>query len=211
MPVPNKPKFLDSYRPVERHSRRLPHRQQGGITYFVTWRLADAMPKSEFMKLQFERDIWLNGHPQPWSRETESEYWKRFGDRIDQMLDVGRGSCLLNQKKIRRIVDHALMHFDEKRYSLLSFVTMPNHVHALFALHQGNKLQQTIQSWKSFTSKTINKKLHRNGRLWQPEYWDKMIRGEKHLLKVKEYIRNNPIKARLRPHQFSFYEASTQT
>jgi len=74
---------------------------------------------------------------------------------------------------------------------------MPNHVHVLFQLEINHPLSEVLHSWKSFTAKAINKSLGRAGTLWQPEYWDRLIRSERHLSFYIDYIRNNPVKAKL--------------
>lgn len=37
----------------------------------------------------------------------------------------------------------------------------------------------------------------RDPRFWQPEYWDRFIRDEKHMANALDYIMNNPVKAGL--------------
>jgi putative transposase len=194
-------------RSVDQHFHRLPHWQQGTAVYFVTWRLADSIPQAQLRQLQFEKEVWLNGHPQPWSVETEEEYWERYGRRIEKWLDSGHGSCVLRSNGVRRIVAETLRHFDEDRYSLVSFVIMPNHVHALFSLACRNKIEQVLHSWKRFSAREINRVLGRKGPLWQSEYWDRMIRSDKHFWRVVQYVRDNPVKAHLHPGEYTVYEA----
>ena len=47
------------------------------------------------------------------------------------------------------------------------------------------------------------------GPLWQPEYWDRLIRSENHYYKCAEYIRQNPEKAGLKV-GFVIWEAPEQ-
>jgi len=86
-----------------------------------------------------------------------------------------------------------------------SFVIMPNHVHVLFRLIEPERLDKVVKSWKGFTARAINQRLNKHGRLWQEDYWDRMIRDEGHLLKCREYIRDNPIKARLTQNRFLLF------
>ena len=103
----------------------------------------------------------------------------------------------MNQK-ISDIVKYAFLHFDGKRYNLGKWVIMPNHVHFLVTPLKGNSLQQITHSWKSFTANEINRKLNKTGLLWQSESYDHIIRNEKQLKAIEEYIINNPVKAKLR-------------
>ena len=87
---------------------------------------------------------------------------------------------------------------------------MPNHVHVLFRLLGSHRLEDVIKSWKGFTAREINRLLQRRGPLWQQDYWDRMIRNEEHLLSCRNYIRDNPMKARLRAGQFLFFESTKE-
>jgi leucyl-tRNA synthetase len=176
---------------------KLPHWQQGETACFVTWRLDDSLPKEKIKQWETEREAWLNTHPLPWSDETEKDYHQRFSDRLDEWLDAGSGSCVLKRTEIREIVAQALRHFDCERYNLHSFVVMPNHVHVLFSPVDGHQVPDILHSWKSFTSKQIGKITGEEGRLWQPEYYDRLIRSDRHFNKVLEYVAGNPAKAKL--------------
>jgi REP element-mobilizing transposase RayT len=73
---------------------------------------------------------------------------------------------------------------------------MPNHVHLLLTPCEEWPLGRLVQTIKSFTSKRIHETLGGSGRLWQPDYFDRVIRDERHLLKVSQYIEWNPVKAK---------------
>ena len=73
------------------------------------------------------------------------------------------------------------------KINLYSAVIMPNHVHCLFQLLQGN-LSELLQ---------INKIMGRSGILWQTESHDHIVRDGKEFLHVNHYIHNNPIRQKL--------------
>ena len=175
----------------------LPHWQQGAVWVFVTWRLGDSLPKVKLDQWKTEREVWLKYHPEPWDEKTEAEYHERFSHQIDDWLDQGSGSCVLKDPACAKIVADALRHFDGHRYELASFVVMPNHVHVLFRPLGAHALPEIVKSWKGFTAREINKRIGKAGNLWQDEYWDRLIRSERHFLKVVDYIRENPVKAKL--------------
>jgi REP element-mobilizing transposase RayT len=204
------PSFFDRYADLEQHERRLPHWQQGAVFYFVTWRLADALPKGKLDEWRDARDAWLRWHPEPWDEATEAEYHRLFSRQIDAWLDAGSGPCLLRDAQLAQIVAWALRHFDGERYVLKAFVVMPNHVHVLFRLVAPHRLEDVLKSWKGFTAREINRRLDRSGQLWQEEYWDRMIRNEEHFMKCREYLLRNPAKAALREGEFVLYDASTE-
>ncbi|MFO7696344.1 MAG: transposase, partial [Anaerolineae bacterium] len=58
---------------------------------------------------------------------------------------------------------------------------MPNHVHALIEILEGHALSSTVQSWKTYSANACNRLLGRSGRFWEPEYYDRRIRNERHL------------------------------
>jgi hypothetical protein len=47
--------YLNPYKPIDRHTVNLPHWQQGETWIFVTWRLADSLPKSVVEKLNEQK------------------------------------------------------------------------------------------------------------------------------------------------------------
>jgi leucyl-tRNA synthetase len=190
---------------ITRH--KLPHWQQGEAACFVTWRLDDSLPKDKLEQWETERIAWLNTNPQPWSDETEKDYHQRFSDRLDEWLDAGSGSCVLKTPEIREIVAGALTHFHGERYQMHAFVVMPNHVHALFSPAGNFAIADILHSWKSFTSKAIAKLTGGEGRFWQPEYFDRLIRSESHFKKVLQYVAENPAKAKLADGEFTLWTA----
>lgn len=189
---PNQPAtvFLDPTKPIEKHRYRLPHWHQDGVYVFVTWRLADSLPTSVISHISKTRETFLKTHPKPWDQKTATEYQRRFIIPLEDKLDESHGSCCLRQH--HAIVADAFHHFDKERYLLDSFVVMPNHVHALFALKEGRALEDILHSLKSFTANQINKALNRSGKLWQKTYWDRLIRSSEHFKWTREYIAGNP-------------------
>jgi len=183
---------------TDRHRRNLPHWQQGEAWCFVTWRLGDSLPAGKLQQWHDEKEQWLKFHPEPWDDATEEEYHERFSQQIDEWLDQGAGSCLLRDPANAKTVADALRHFDGERYELASFVVMPNHVHVLFRPLSGHLIPEIVKSWKGFTAREINQRMGTKGALWQEEYWDRLVRSERHFLKYADYIRENPVKAKLK-------------
>jgi leucyl-tRNA synthetase/REP element-mobilizing transposase RayT len=203
--VPPAPHYLNENEEIEIHRRRLPHWQQPGRAYFVTWRLADSLPADKLKDWQEQREFWLKQHPEPLTPELEKEYHRKFSQTIDTWLDSGSGECLLKDPALAKIVANALHHFDGDRYELDAYVIMPNHVHVLFRIGPDHELPDLLHSWKSFTAKEINKALGRSGEIWQREYWDRIVRDSEHFSNVAKYIADNPGHARLREGEFTLF------
>lgn len=199
--------FFDPWAEIEHTRNRLPHWQQSGATYFVTWRLADSIPKAKLDQHHGERLAWLKFHPRPWTPDVEGEYHRLFSLRIDRFLDAGHGACQLRRGKNAQVLSRALDHFEGRRYSMISYVIMPNHTHLLFSINPVWKIGDLVHSWKRQSAREINRLENRSGALWQKDYFDRLIRDAKHLANCVRYIRNNPGKAHLKPGEYVLYES----
>jgi len=199
------PALFNQEQSVTTTSHKLPHWQQDEAACFVTWRMADSLPQEKIKQIEADRKTWLSNNEKPWSKEQTKEYHNLFTDRVDTWLDQGHGSCALKDPKLRELTLDAIKHFDGDRYNLHSAVVMPNHVHVLFSPREGHQLSDIIHTWKSFTAKEINKALNSDGTFWQAEYYDRLIRSEKHFDRVMDYIAENPTKAKLTERCYALY------
>ena len=191
--------FLNPNDEINIYQGNLPHWQQAGVFYFVTFRLADSIPKEKMDQLRQERELWLakhsKGDKENYSVEELREYYRLFSERVEEWLDAGKGSCILKQEKYAKIVADALMHFNNERYILDEWVIMPNHVHVLVQPINNHNLTDILHSWKSYTANEINKLSGNKGQLWMHESYDHIVRNERALEAIRNYIRQNPIKA----------------
>ncbi len=82
-------------------------------------------------------------------------------------------------------------HFDVE---LDEFVIMPNHIHGIIALEKPSKpLGTIINGYKG----AVTRGARANGFAdfaWQPRYYDHIIRNDRALCGIREYISNNPPK-----------------
>lgn len=167
------------------HSRGyLPHFDQEGFTQFITFRLADSVPKQVLEK---------------WKAELEAD---EINDadlrrRIEHYLDQNYGKSWLRDPRIASLVQKALLNWDGKKYRLISWVIMPNHGHFLLTPIEDHSVSEIMHSIKSFTAHEANKLLERTGQFWAKEYFDRYIRDQRHFANTIAYIENNPVKARL--------------
>ena len=171
----------------------LPHRDEPGLSQFVTFRLADCFPaelRSEWQALQ------------------EIEEDRQRQRKLEGYLDLGRGSCHLRRPELAGLVETALRFCHGSRYDLRAWVVMPNHVHVLFT-QRDEPLGKIVGSWKSYTAKEANKVLGRTGQFWEEDYWDTYMRDDAHELKTRRYVECNPVKAQLvrQPTQWAWSSA----
>lgn len=69
--------------------------------------------------------------------------------------------------------------------------------HVLVEIDPQYQLAGIVHSWKSFTAKEAIKILGMSGHYWQPDYFDRFIRDERHFANAVRYIHENPVKAKL--------------
>ena len=184
-------RFFSQYSSVDVCRHNLPHLVQPGVVLFVTFRLADSMPKQLLRRWQEDRAAWLSLHPEPWDESTRDEYSNVFLGKVEEWLDAGHGDCALARSDCHSVVAGAIEHFNGERYQLHSYIVMPNHVHVLMELAAVESLPKVIHSWKSFTAKAICRATGKSGAVWQRDYFDRMIRGLGHYRHCLNYIRAN--------------------
>src|SRR3954452_16967522 len=81
----------------------LPHRDEPGLTQFVTFRLADAFPTN------------LRGE---WEGLLKIEDDQKRRAELEAYLDKGRGECYLKNAAVAELVEQAFRHFHGERYEL---------------------------------------------------------------------------------------------
>ena len=165
------------------HSRGYrPHLDAPGATQSITFRLADSVPAALIRR---------------WRAALRDGYNPKLRRRIAKYETQGYGACYLGRPEIAKLVQDELLFFDRKRYRLLEWCVMPNHVHVLIEQVEGAPLSQVVKSWKAYTSRRANLILRRSGPFWMRDYFDRYIRNREHLATVRRYIRWNPVRAGL--------------
>ncbi len=78
-----------------------------------------------------------------------------------------------------------------------AFVIMPNHVHGVICLTdeglEAVTISAVLRAFKSLSARAINQELDRAERpAWQKRFWDRIVRDEAELERIRTYILNNP-------------------
>jgi REP element-mobilizing transposase RayT len=181
----------------------LPHVKREGACYFVTFRLADSLPKEVLMAFEREKAERLRRLNDLAERgETISDSAKAiardFHRRVERYLDQGAGACHLRQPDVAALVAGTLRHFNGCRYRLQEWVVMPNHVHAVVWPMPNHLLSDILKSWKQFSSRRAKIILGLGEEpFWQRESFDHWIRNDTEKARIARYIRNNPVTAGL--------------
>jgi putative transposase len=196
--------------------RKLPHWEQKGSTYFITFRLNDSIPKPKLIDWNQRRQQWLQSQgidpqtpssllPEKLNDHQKYDYYQRFTKYYHDLLDRGLGKCELRNPENAKIVADALLFFDGDHYNMGDFIIMPNHVHLLVTPAAEYTLSQLLKSWKNFTALKINHRTQQSGKLWRAESYDHIVRNEQQLLRIQKYIEENP--KGLKPGEYLYYQA----
>ena len=74
---------------------------------------------------------------------------------------------------------------------------MPDHLHMIFVFSEIKKdLPEIVRTFKALVTRNIKIKF------WQRNYYEHVIRNEDALLKIREYIQNNPLIEKIRFEEF---------
>jgi putative transposase len=184
----------------------LPHCDKPGLVQFVTFRLANSLPVTRrgewehLLAIQKRSDAPRSGARSIASREQRT--------KLEDYLDRGHGECLLRDPQISTLMENTLRFHHGKRFELLAWIVMPNHVHVLIKTGR-TPLSKIIQNWKSVAAIAANKLVERTGDFWQLDYWDTYMRDAEQTRKAVRYIENNPVKAKLcrTPEEWPFSSA----
>jgi len=209
--------FLDIDAEIDISHRNRPHWDQSGALTFVTFRLADSLPKSVVHHWRMEQKRWLAAnsleHLSIDELHSRSDIpiaiRRQFQTLRKQLwqndLDCCHGSCLLRDPLISHVVAQSLLKFDGLRYDLERFVIMPNHVHLLVQMRSPWELRKQCEGWLRFTGRKINRLQNRTGACWQSEPFDHIVRSEEQFRYLQKYIIDNPQKARLKAGNYQLW------
>jgi putative transposase len=181
------------------YQRHLPHYVPEGFPIFLTWNLKGALPQEVVESLHQERQR-LEREP-PRKGEDEKRR-KRRHDKIlfafaDRYLDnTDKGPMHLANPAAAKILEDSFLFGVSERYDLLAWCVMANHAHIF--LEPRWELERITQGIKGFTAHQINALQEQQGRVfWQDESYDHYARDEAEVLRIIQYIENNPVAANL--------------
>jgi len=199
----------------EFHRHYLPHFQQPGQAYFITWCLKDAIPakalhtyteKLELLKARIE----INKKEKSKKSVIESleqEYKtirRKYIKAFDDLLDAERNPHInLSKPGNTDIIIESLKYWEGKKLHSCAYTIMNNHVHWVFeTMEKDDKgkpvyVEKIMHSVKRISANKINKLEKREGGLWQKESFDTTIRDHVHMYNAINYTLNNPVSAGL--------------
>ena len=182
---------LQPDKPIRFYTRHLPHWRQEGATYFVTFRLNDALPPAELHALKELRENWERTHPHPRTEKDWEDYARIVTQRAENSLDKGYGACHFQHTATAMLFEKALRHYEETQCIVPCRTVMPNHAHAIMKPLPGFELEDALGRMKGYVARQINLRNGTSGDLWEQESYDRIIRDVEHLSRVIQYIGNN--------------------
>lgn len=214
------------------YKRKLPHITPLDGLFFITFRLAGTLPKEVIVKWQTEKTEAIKavrkqflakpnytGHHnyelakqrQQLITNIQKRYFKQIDDYLDQAT---QGPTWLKLPSIAQIVANKIREYDGIYYRLFTYCIMSNHIHLLFDTSiqltteiitpDCKPLSKIMQYIKGASAYQANQILQRQGRFWQPESYDHLVRDEREFCNIVRYIANNPIKAGLKTHWYDW-------
>ncbi len=174
---------------------RLPHWEVENGLYFITLRVADSMPRDVQNRLEEERKTLESIEA---SSEEYEQYQRVVFKTCEKYLDSGYGNCPFEDEAIAKCMELDILGSCEKdKWNVDRYCIMPNHIHLLVWPTEGAKLllKDFMKRLKGRSSFSINKLLSRKGRFWQVDWFDRWVRSEAELQRVRRYISENPKKA----------------
>lgn len=104
---------------------------------------------------------------------------------------VGIFSDPANARLMLQVVDEQRRRYD---FYFYEFVLMPDHYHFIITPPCGRKIGDTIRHINGVFGLQYNRIHVRSGRVFQPDYYDHVVRNEKDYRRIAEYIHNNPVR-----------------
>jgi putative DNA methylase len=209
--------------------RHLPHWYVPGAPHFVTFRLAGTLPQAALDALKQRKDTLLSQKPPKGlsSGQYREQVHKQLFAVYDKYLDKERTIVWLSHPPIAAQVRSSLYYLHAKKYYLLAYTILPNHVHILCQPREiiappaepeqwepgerddcHSPLSSIMHSLKSYTAHKANTILGRQGEFWQHESYDHWVRDEDELERIVQYIDGNAVAAQLAPYPHHWFFCS---
>lgn len=210
----------------EHYRRKLPHFQQPGQSYFVTFVLKGTMPKGamkKYLEVLEQAKIHLK------QLKTLIPPKESKNERLSTELQQAKNRYLIALRKYRAaydktlhksnndhfslikpdnsvIIKEALQFWENKKLHIHAWCIMSNHVHWVISLYNVDEnnnpvyLEDILHSVKLFSARRINANENREGQLWEHESFDTTIRNDRHFINTVNYTIQNPVSAHLVEH-----------
>ena len=110
---------------------------------------------------------------------------------------AGKRRLLQSDRSARLFVDVLYHYRSQHKYLLHDFVVMPDHFHVLITIGPELSIERAVQFIKGGFAFRSGKELGFRPPVWERGFSEVRIYGAEAAAGVREYIANNPVKARL--------------
>ncbi|HWP92860.1 MAG TPA: type ISP restriction/modification enzyme [Thermodesulfobacteriota bacterium] len=131
-------------------------------------------------------------------------HWRLKGATYFITFRTAQGELSVEEQKL--VLNH-IVDGNEKFYTLIAAIVMPDHVHILLTPREEYDLSRIMKGIKGVSARRINlKRTDKNvyptkketsGSIWQDESFDRIIRDQNELNEKLDYMLNNPVKSGL--------------
>ncbi len=187
--MPRKPETIGFW------TGRLPHREVAEGRYFITVHLAGAIPKEGQDRI-YALAAEHNSIPE-YDTQARLRLQRRIYLEMAAWLDRVDHVTHLQRPEVASVLTEAIAFRHGRTWNVLEYVVMPSHLH-LFVEVLNNSLKYTMEQFKRWTGHEAAKVLDLNKEsFWQNEWFDHWSRSDEEDVRIMEYIRQNPVKAKL--------------
>ena len=120
------------------------------------------------------------------------------------------GQSLFQSERTANLLLDTLLHYRALgKFFFHEFVIMPNHLHVLLTPGVETTIEQAVQFIKGGFSHRAGKELAIAREIWQRGYVDHRVRDSRDFQHHRDYIRMNPVRARLSvvPEEYAYSSA----
>ena len=118
---------------------------------------------------------------------------------VSSWTDAGR-SLPQSERNATLFIDVLREYVKKKKFEVVDFVVMPNHVHAILTVGSDMTIEGAVGLIKGRFSYRLKDEFGYLGEIWQPGFSEERIDTLEALRRCQQYIAENPVKAGLAKH-----------
>jgi putative transposase len=121
-----------------------------------------------------------------------------------------RRALFINTSMANIVIEQIVACRDRGLYILQAFVLMPEHLHVLITPSDETTIDKAMQMIKGGSAHRMGAERPQQFPIWHRGFHDRWIRDAEQFRKVKSYIEQNPVKARLaeKPEDYTWSSAA---
>ena len=140
----------------------------------------------------------FDGMPEPRHLTRLDRVWLKHPVYFVTTCVADRRSFLANATAHAILREEWMGLRDRHGWAVGRYVVMPDHVHVFLAAELDAKpLTVAMGRWKEWTAKRLAAKAGVPSPLWQPEFFDHVLRSNESAAKKWAYVRENPVRTGL--------------